>query len=153
MHIESEQVRLRLSGDKDVLEALRKRRRMDKDEKGQKLILQFDSRAFEFRPGRAITVNKTVADALIRSSAIIVGDDLTGEIRPALERLEIYRIGDEESGGARKSATTCSVCGTDCLSLPALAKHLEKAHIEERPDLYTKPPAPEWEVDSVGEEK
>lgn len=152
--IETEQIRLKLTEEKDVLKEMKRRKVLKRDQKGDKYIVQFDAQEFTFRPGSTITVGRSVAKALQRSSAIIMGDDLTGDMVSVLVEAGSYKLGDENEGAA---LTRCPVCKKDMGSLTRLSRHISVAHKGERPDLYddTKKPEPktDWEakLDDEGE--
>lgn len=147
--METEQIKVRLTSDPTVLKQLKKNRAMQKDDISEKYVIQYDSRAFEFRPGRSITVGKNVANGLIRSSGIIIGDHLTGDLRAALIPVGKFNLGIEDPADERKRATTCGVCGYDCETLTRLSRHLIKKH-GDRKDLEqtTRGPAvpTDWEA-------
>jgi hypothetical protein len=124
--IESTQVKLRLTKDEDILKQLRKNKALRKNSDGKEsYFIQFDSRSFEFRPGSIVQVGKVVANGLRRSSGVILGDHLTGDIVPALEVVNEFQLGQEES------RTACPECGWDNGSLASLARHIEKSHKRE----------------------
>jgi len=90
---ETEQIVLRLTKNNEVLNQLRINKMMKKDDEGEFLIIQFNSAAYTFRPGKTIVVGRTLGNALYRSSAIIIGDHLVGDIQPSIERLRSFDLG------------------------------------------------------------
>lgn len=155
MSLETQQVKLRLTNDKEVLKALKKKRALKTDERGEKFVVQFDSKSFEFRPGRTITVGKIVANGLRRSSSVIIGDDLTGDIMPVLEVVDTYSLGEEDAG---RNPNICPVdgCGVDCKSLIGLSRHLAgPAHKKDRDTSAPPKEADEtdWEAQVAEAEK
>lgn len=141
LSVETEQVRLRLTEDQETLDALRQRRRMKPNPhakgrmKGvEELVIMFDGKPFHFAPGVVIVCGRRTANALRRDSAVIIGDDLTGEMVAAIEEIGKYDMsaGYQEH---RSTATTCPVCYKDQETLQKLAKHLQ-THREDRPDLF-----------------
>ena len=130
MAFETNQVRLKLKTDKAILQSLRRRKSLKKDEQGEKLILQFNGTEFTFRPGHTVTVGESVGRALLRSSHVIVGeDDLTGAYEPALEVIKSFRV-DEVPEEEARSKTQCPVCGTETYSLARLAAHINDKHTD-----------------------
>lgn len=130
---ESTQVKLKLTENEEILEAMEtyKRFRYDKQKKSKYAVLQFDGREFRFYPGKTITVGKLVANALRRDSAIITDPDnqLTGDILPFVEVVSEYNIleGDPTES---LPPTACPICHEDQKTYPRLARHLMKAHPE-----------------------
>lgn len=134
--IEAEQVRLRLTNSKELLKELKRHKALKTDAQGDKLVLQFDGQMFVFRPGIVVTVGARIAKALLRASSVVVGDDLTGEIKPTLETAGRFQLGEEAPEESNR-VTICPVCKKDCYNLVRLAKHIQVAHRTDRPDLYT----------------
>jgi hypothetical protein len=160
MQIETTQVRLRLVGEKDVfpdgsegrevLNEIKKRNKKEhiwlNDEIGKYISIMYDAHEFRFRPGKAITVGKVVANALRRSSALMIGPDyLNGPILPMIVVDKEFTLGEELVDGSKPmTQTTCSVCFVDQLTLPKLMRHLEK-HRSDHPELFEEPDALPWD--------
>jgi hypothetical protein len=72
-----------------------------------------------------------VARGLRRTSGVVVGEHIDGEIMAALDEKGKFNIG-EENPIRRKLITSCPVCEKDMRSLQALAKHLA-ARAQRRP--------------------
>jgi hypothetical protein len=156
--IETTQVRLRLVNEKDdfpdgttgkdVLSEIKKRKQLWKnDEHGKYISIMYDAHEFRFRPGKALTVGKLVANALRRSSALSIGPDyLNGPMAPTLVVEKEYQLGDEDSDGNAKpqTMTTCPVCLVEQATLPKLTRHLEK-HKSDHPELFNEPDGIPWE--------
>lgn len=137
-HIEGFQTVLRLSRKKDVLTQLRKNGALRKNkESGEEVMtLQFNSQTFDFSPDIQITVGKSIADALIRSSAVIVGDQLTGEIVPSIEAVTTY------AAGRGLAQNTCPYCGEVKETPQSLGQHL----LQFCPELKTQKTAPSKKI-------
>ncbi len=157
MELEQKQVVLRLTDDPEIIKTLRARKRFQKDVRGEKLVLQFDGKDIEFRPGVSVTVGERVAAGLIRDSIMVIGDPLVGEIKSPLVRVREHNIG--ETGLEKKSPTVCPVCKPekDYRTFTQLARHLERVHKHDRPHepqrsaRSNEPPEIDWEVE-VNEE-
>jgi len=104
------------------------------DARGKYVSLMFDGQEIKFRPGEIKTFSISVANALIRASAIIVGDKLTGEIAPFLQRVGYSDLATNESKPFA-SPTTCPVCGNDQHTLARLTRHILK-HKKTHPELF-----------------
>lgn len=137
--IETEQVRLRLTENEDVLRELEAHGRLKINSRHPKrrkeLVLLFDAKPFHFAPGETIIVGRRVANALRRDSAIIIGDHLTGEIAAGIEEIGSYDMtqGYDEH---RRAVTACPLCEDEFETVADLGKHLIKDHRADRPDLY-----------------
>jgi len=110
--------------------------RNDKD--GKYVSLQFNAQEFQFRPGQRMTFAKTVADALLRSSVIMVGpkeDMLTNPAVSYLNVVDSFDLGAERKG--QNSPTICGLCGEDMKTFPRLTRHYEK-HKKTNPELFEK---------------
>jgi len=134
--LESVQFKVGLTKNKDVLKQLRVNRMWRRDERGDYLSIQFDGQEFKFRPGVTFTVGKTVGNALIRSSAVIVGDDpLSDPILPYVEKINEFALGDEDKSSTTSNSSkfVCPFpeCGKDMETAPRLARHMMKAHKDE----------------------
>jgi hypothetical protein len=137
--MESNQIVLQLTENKDILAQLRKNKALKRatPEAPEVFTAQYDGKVFSFRKGVPVTLSASAAKALRRSSAVIVGASIDGEYMPALEMVDEFQLG-EESATRRKSLTMCPICLKDMKNIPNLAKHLSsKAHKEDRPDLFT----------------
>lgn len=128
------------------------------DKDGKYVSLMFDSKEFQFRPTRVIngqtvkatqfTVGKSVADALLSSSIIVVGDKKDFLNAPAVHFLQVLE--SHEMGVERprvSSPTTCGICDKDMQTLPRLTRHYEK-HKKTHPELFEKTSAFEKEEDT-----
>lgn len=110
--VEGQQIALRLTTNKDVLEQLRRNKSLVKDENGEEVLtLQFNSQTFEFRHGNTIALGRSTAKALVRNSAVIVGDpndpdyQITGDFLAGLDEVRSFDIG---KGQAENVCTFCS---------------------------------------------
>ena len=118
--IESNQVTLRLTQDPEVLQQLRRNKRFATNSQGkEELILSFDSQPFSFSLDGQLTVGETVARALMRSSEVIVGDPLTGDVRPALVNVRRFGVGDSTA-----VLNQCPYCQDSFEKPTQLAAHL-----------------------------
>lgn len=115
------------------------------DKDGKYVSLQFNAQEFQFRPARTVdgrhvagtqlTVGKTVAEALLASSIIIVGKKEDNLNNPAVRYLRVTdqnELGEAKTSG---SPTACSICGEDLKTFPRLTRHYEK-HKKTHPDLF-----------------
>lgn len=132
-----EQVKLQLTNNGNILAALRKKKMLVKrpGDEAESLAIQFSAVPFYFRRGVPISVSKNVGEAIRRSSGVIMGDDLTGDVFPAVEVVGEFILGDPTTE-QRASATTCNVCGKDYVTMPKLIAHLKHGHTSDRADLY-----------------
>jgi hypothetical protein len=128
--LEQTQVRLRLTKDQKVLAQLKKNRALKEDDKGLYLPIMFDGSVFYFRPHQTITVSQNIGNALIRSSAVIMGDHLVGEYAAAVEKIGSFELGVEPAP-SESNKTACPICNQPCYTFPRLARHLATAHAEE----------------------
>lgn len=131
--IESIQIKLGLTKDRAILKQLKTNKLWKEDKEGPYVPIMFDGAEFRIRPGKPITVSKSIANALYRSSQIMVGNDwLGGEFSAYLERLGEYNLtdGTQLSGGVEEelTPTTCRLCKIDQKSFPRLARHMMEAH-------------------------
>jgi hypothetical protein len=125
-----------LTKKKEILKQLRTNGMERKDAEGPYFSIQFDSKEFKFRPGVEFTVGKTVGNALIRNSAVLLGNDpLSDDFVPFVEKLNELSLGQP---AAKKPQFECPICHVDQKSGPKLARHLmdKKAHeqVEEEPE-------------------
>ncbi len=125
MQIETEQVVLTLTSDKNILSALRTNKAFRTDKVGkERLVRQFNSQDFEFQAGSRITVGKTVAAALKRDSSFVMGDGLTGPlVCPLVE------VGSFEAGKGVGNLS-CPHCTKQFKNTPSLGHHLIRARSE-----------------------
>lgn len=138
---------------KDIHKQLTTNRVWKNDHEGKYVSVQFNAQEFQFRPasdkrGRTVlTFGKTVADALLRSSVILVGpkeDALTNPGAHFLQVVDSYEMGVEKKN---PSATICGLCGKDMQTFPRLTRHYEK-HKKTNPELFEKTAAFEKEEDT-----
>jgi len=113
---------------KKVLKQMESNRVWKNDRDGKYASVQFNGMEFKFRPGKTITVSKTVGDSLIRSSVIVIGDKkdfLTNPGVPFLVKLEEHVLGTE-----MQAKYSCPDCHVDFENPAKLARHLmdPKAH-------------------------
>lgn len=126
--IESQQVRIQLTKDPEILAAMRRRGALLKRNGKEVFSVTFDSKEIEFEVGggpRAF--GETVAKALIRSSLTLMGnadpdpkknDDLICDAQPALVESGRFDVARE------LPANVCQFCGAAADSVAALAKHV-----------------------------
>jgi len=130
MELELEQVRVTLTKNPELLTALKARKQFKKDDKGKDFYpVIFNSAEIRFYPNQAIVLGKTVAECLVRSSYIIVGDsDLTGDMVPVIEALDGYNLNK-----FIEERPKCEYCDKDFQTSKALTHHMlitHKAQIE-----------------------
>lgn len=131
--LEMEQVRLQLTNDPEILAALKTRKQMGKDRDGAYYAIVFNSQEVRFRPGVPKILGASVARCMARSSYIIVGDDLTGELLPTLEPLDSYNLNDMIVAGH-----VCEFCDGKFETPKRLAAHMVKEHKDQLdPDSLT----------------
>ena len=150
MSVESRQVKLRLTQDKEVIRQLKRNKAIYLDKDGQiTYCCQYDSKCLYFKPGEGINFPKTIADNLQRSNRVIVGDHLGGDFHNILVAVAEWELGEREPDG-KNPATTCGVCGVDQRSIAKLAAHLQKhanEHKEKRASDYKAIPKVDWNAD------
>lgn len=128
MQIETQQVVLTLTLDKNILSALRTNKAFRTDKAGvERLVRQFNSQDFEFRAGAKITVGKTVAAALKRDTSFIMGDGLTGPLVCPLVEVGKFEAG---KGTIGVGDLVCPYCHTKFDTAPKLGRHLYRAASE-----------------------
>lgn len=128
MQIETQQVVLTLTADKNILSALRTNKAFRTDKAGiERLVRQFNSQDFEFRAGAKITVGKTVAAALKRDTSFIMGDGLTGPLVCPLVEVGAFEAG---KGTIGVGDLVCPYCHTKFDTAPKLGRHLYRAASE-----------------------
>lgn len=137
MSLEATQLRLRLTKDPIVIKQLKKNRAFRSDVEGEYFPIMFDGAEYRFRPGLPLNVGRQVGKALIRSSAVIIGDQLTGDFRAGIEEIGEFELG-VEAPVERISTTACPICHQDCRTLPRLARHIMTCKVakQQKPDLY-----------------
>lgn len=128
--LDNEQIKLSLTDDRDVLDTLRRRGMLVKapDKNGEIYELQFDSVPIQFRllksGERTISpCSGRMARALIRDSATLVGDPLTGDHKAAVVEMGRYHLSDGDPA-LRMTKTTCPFCKEETGDARALANHL-----------------------------
>lgn len=125
------QVKLRLTENPEVLQALSRNGALRQNEKGEPyLALQFDSQHFHFVKGQEIIVPEPVALGLYRGSGVLIGDAMSGTQQPGVEVVEKWELGEQEPSRKAKK-TVCSVCGEDQGSIKKLVAHMAEEHSEE----------------------
>jgi hypothetical protein len=128
--LDNEQVKCTLTDDKEVLDALRRKKTLlpDKHNGGELYELQFDSVPIGFRLLKTgektiVPCSGRVARALRRDSRTLIGDPLTGDHRPAIVSVGSYKL-SEGDPSLRLSATTCPFCRLETGDARKLAFHL-----------------------------
>lgn len=150
--IETTQVTLRLTKDKETLSALRRNKRFSYTKPNSSVeqpvetyICSFDGKSIEFNHGAQVPLSKTIADALRRDNWVIVGEHIDGEVRPVFEVVNTFTLG---APPVEKPQYMCPECGKDMINLHNLTKHLmgdaHKKRREEPIDYET--PLTEQEV-------
>jgi hypothetical protein len=128
MQIETQQVVLTLTSDKNILSALRANKAFRTDKNGvERLVRPFNSQDFEFRAGGKITVGKTVAAALKRDTSFVMGDGLTGPLVCPLVEVGAFEAG---KGTIGVGDLVCPYCHTKFDTAPKLGRHLYRAASE-----------------------
>jgi hypothetical protein len=138
---------------KDVIRQLTTNNVWRNSPKGKYVAVQYNSQTFKFFVGETMVLPESVAKALRRSSAILVGEDkLNGPIIPFLEVKETMEMAIANT--SIHSATTCPVCHEEQKSLPALARHLMTHPEAQEADTAPAPtpkgvkkPKTDWEGD------
>lgn len=124
LQIEAKQVRLRLTGEKEILDAARQRGSLKKKKDGsEEYRVLFDSVEFVFSIDKkgnrnTVTVGESVARALRSDSRVVVGNDMTGEFVPLIESTAIYSV----TQGLPENV--CQFCGHDAEDQKDLARHM-----------------------------
>ncbi len=128
MQIETQQVVLTLTSDKNILSALRANKAFRTDKSGvESIVQQFNSQDFEFRAGAKITVGQTVATALKRDTSFVMGDGLTGPLVCPLVEVGAFEAG---KGTVGVGDLVCPYCHTKFDTAPKLGRHLYRAASE-----------------------
>lgn len=142
-------VSLRLTDDQEVLKTLEakgayvKRGPAGKDRKptGDKTyVVKADSHAYEFVPGRVITVPERVAYMIRQNSGVFVGgtprtikidgvdrhfnSELDADYVPAIEVVEQWEVGTEQPSARKSRRTTCPLCDVDQGTVERLRNHM-----------------------------
>lgn len=134
MSLEPIQFEVGLTKDKSILNQLKKNKMWREDTEGPYLAIQFDAQEFKFRPGTVYTVGRTVGNALIRSSAVLIGTDpLSDPYLPYVVKIAEHQLGQTN---VKKAQFECPICHEDQKSAPRLARHLmdQKVH-KPKPDV------------------
>ena len=152
--IESIQIKLGLTKDRAILKQLKANKLWKEDKEGPYVPIMFDGTEFRIRPGKTLTLGRSIANALYRSSQIMVGNDwLGGEFSAYLERLGEYSITDDGQVVGQEdelSPTTCHLCKIDQKTFPRLARHLMESHKDD-PRMLDDEDEQEAGAKSIGE--
>lgn len=100
------------------------------DVNGKYIDLSFDGKSVTFRLGMVLQFDRTVAEALMKSSNILVGSDtenLSAPFVPFLQVVEQFAVGEQKEN----TPTSCPYCYVDQLTRPKLARHLMEAHVND----------------------
>lgn len=124
--LEMHQVRIRLTKDRDVLNALRSKKQFKVDAGGEYISMQFNSQELRFHNNEVKTLGHDVAHSLYRRSAVIVGDDLTGEMKSIFDIVEEFDLSQKLKSSAQFA---CPICSDDQGSAKGLRDHL-KEHVD-----------------------
>lgn len=128
MSIDSTQVKLQLTKNKDVLDAAKRRKAVYQDkDKCWVHRFQFDGQTFYAKQGVPIIFSKQVAECIQRNSWIIVGPDIDGEFMPLLEKVAEWKLGEREPDG-RNPETCCPICTEDQETPNKLWRHIRDVH-------------------------
>jgi len=137
-------VSLRLTDEAAVLAtlekngALRARGPLGKDRKptGTKTyVVKHDAVAYEFEPGKIITVNDDVARGLYAQGILFGGSPtewagtkfesaLDAAFIPVLEIIEKWPTNQEQPSLRKSRKTTCPICGNDQVTVERLKNHI-----------------------------
>lgn len=131
MSFSMEQVRVALTKDPVLLDMLKKRKQMKRDKDGEYYPIAFNSAEIRIRPNTPIVLDKDTASSLIRSSYVIVGEDLVGDMTPVIEALDGFNLGDMIS---ERFKCDFPMCDEDFPTAKALAHHMARNHAEELAD-------------------
>ena len=119
---------------KDVIKQMKINNVWRNDVKGRYAAVQYSGQTFKFKEGESVTVPASVATALRRNSAIVVGQDqLNGPMVPFLDIADTFEMSEGHS--APKAATCCPICGEDQKTFPALTRHLGQER-KKHPELF-----------------
>lgn len=128
-----------ISGQK-ILDQMKKNGVFKNDKEGVYVPVLFDGKSFNFREGKIIQVDKTVANALRRSAHIIVGPKaMSSPMCPFIEIVKEFAVGEQ----AIRPQFACPICDKDCDNPAKLTRHMMKDHKEE-----TSKPAVDWDGDN-----
>lgn len=140
--MELQQIRMKLTSDSEVIKQLHENKQFHKDGDAFFIPIMFNSQEIRFRVGDVKTLERDVAKAIYRRAFVIVGDQLTGEIKPMFDIVEEFDLGTKIS--APKFA--CPECGADQNDARELAAHLATHFTEpEPPQVETDDQEPEAE--------
>lgn len=133
-------VSLRLTDNEEVLDELRQRKAFRKVNGVETYTVQFDSQAFEFTPGKVITVPADAARCMAASRTLIGGSPVKAKYRngeeytyrssldaewtPILEVVEKWAAGEQAPSAIAAAPSTCGTCGKDQGTVEALIAHL-----------------------------
>ena len=120
--METRQVSLALTDEKDVLRQLERNVQWTETPKGRAWVTQWDGKVLTFYPGVPITLNESIAKDLLRRETIVVGDDLKGPIKQVLRQVGSYDVVDSLKDV--KTKTTCQFCGKECGTPGRLGQHI-----------------------------
>lgn len=122
--LETDQTKLKLTGNAEVLTTLRNKKLLVKDGEGKEYFARpFDSQEIRFYPGVPQTFPASIARALIQGSRVIIGDAFTGPQVEALENIGTAKLGTIQSEAPRP-ATECPYCHKDFATAGKLGYHL-----------------------------
>lgn len=139
--MDTTQVRLALTDDPEVLNAMKRRGIFKKNRAGkveQSLTLMFDAIPFTFVPGIALTLDESIADSLYRQAQVIVDTDDNGPYSPMLKRVARFKLGEQQR--TKEDLTVCPICQLQCHDVQRLSRHIAKQHA--KADLNDPNPAP-----------
>lgn len=128
--MELQQIRMKLTSDSEVIKQLHENKQFHKDGDAFFIPIMFNSQEIRFRVGDVKTLERDVAKAIYRRAFVIVGDQLTGEIKPMFDIVEEFDLGTKIS--APKFA--CPECGADQKDARELAAHLATHFTEPEPE-------------------
>jgi hypothetical protein len=128
MDMETQQVRMRLTADKEAIAALHSRHVFQKDEKNRFFIpVMFNSQEIRFYLNDVKTLGRDTAHSIYRRSTVIVGDQLTGDVKPMFDIVEEF---DLSTSIEDKLRFACPECGKDQGDGRTLAEHLSEHFAE-----------------------
>lgn len=136
-------VSLRLTEDPEILAqleangAFKQRGGTTRKPEGPKTYIAqaMNGQAFEFEPGKVITVPDNVARALYSQGVLFGGTPtewggrkfnsaLDADYVPVLEIVEKWAVGEEQPSARRSRKTTCPLCNTDQGTVERLKNHM-----------------------------
>lgn len=127
MEMELEQVRLAIDTDPQVMKILKKRNMLRTDGEGEYVPVVFNSAEIRFRPRSSVLVGRTVANAIMRSNTVILGEDIDGQITPFLRALESVNLATPEP----EAKFPCEFCGESFNTARDITRHILKQHEKE----------------------